>query len=224
MTSAAARQAREPATLPETSELALLRLVGLKGRAGADIVADSLSLPPEVVVASYAPLCERGLCSSANGSLRLTPAGRERLAVLLADERAHADPAAVVALYEDFCVFNAELKQIMTAWQLRRDGIANDHSDSDYDRAVLERLLDLHGRAGALMQRLAQVSPRLEGYRERLVRAAARIAAGDRSYVAKIMADSYHTVWFELHEELISLAGLTREVVARASARQTGSP
>jgi len=225
MTSAAARQAREPATPPETSELALLRLVGLKGRAGADIVADSLSLPPEVVVASYAPLCERGLCSNANGSLRLTPAGRERLAVLLADERAHADPAAVVALYEDFCVFDAELKQIMTAWQLRRDGMANDHSDSDYDRAVLDRLLGLHRRAGALMQRLAQVSPRLEAYRERLARAAARIAAGDRSYVAKIMADSYHTVWFELHEELISLAGLTREVVARASARgQTGSP
>jgi hypothetical protein len=70
------------------------------------------------------------------------------------------------------------------------------------------------------MQRLAQVSPRLEAYRERLARAAARIGAGDRSYVAKIMADSYHTVWFELHEELISLAGLTREALARASAQQ----
>jgi len=218
--SAMARQGPQPVAPAGTTDLALLRLVGLKGRASADLLADSLSLPADVVVASYGPLCERGLCSNANGSLRLTPAGRERLAVLLADERAHADPAAVVALYEDFCVFNAELKQIMTAWQLRRDGIANDHSDSDYDRAVLDRLLGLHGRTGALMQRLAQVSPRLEAYRERLARAAARIGAGDRSYVAKIMADSYHTVWFELHEELISLAGLTREALARASAQQ----
>ncbi len=30
------------------------------------------------------------------------------------------------------------------------------------------------------------------------------------------MIDSYHTVWFELHEELIALSGLTREDEAAA--------
>ena len=85
-----------------------------KGRASVDILADSLSLSSDVVVASYTPLCEGRLCTKTGGILRLTPAGRDRVALLLADERAHADPAAVIALYEDFCVFNAELKQIMT--------------------------------------------------------------------------------------------------------------
>ena len=42
------------------SELSLLRLVGLKGRASAEILADSLSLSSDVVMASYAPLCETG--------------------------------------------------------------------------------------------------------------------------------------------------------------------
>ena len=192
------------------SELALLRLVSLKGRASVDILADALSLSPDIATTSYAPLCERGLCTKTGGGFRLTPAGRDRLALMLADERAHADAAAVVALYEDFCVFDAELKQIMTAWQLKRDGIANDHADADYDRAVLQRLADLHGRLGTLMQRLAQLSPRLADYGARLSRAATRIAAGDHSYVARIISDSYHTVWFELHEDLMSLAGLTR--------------
>ena len=199
-----------PAPTVRASELSLLRLVSLKGRASIDTLADALSLSPDMATTSYAPLCEHGLCAKSGGGLRLTPAGRDRLALMLADERAHVDAAAVVALYEDFCVFNAELKQIMTAWQVKHDGMPNDHHDTDYDRAVLQRLADLHGRVGPLMQRLAQLSPRLAEYGARLGQAAARIAAGDRGYVAKIIADSYHTVWFELHEELMSLAGLTR--------------
>ena len=207
----------------DISELSLLRLVGLKGRASADILADSLSLPSDVVVASYVPLCERGLCTKTGGNLRMTASGRDRLALLLADERTHIDPAAVVALYEDFCVFNAELKQIMTAWQLKRDSMPNDHLDADYDAAVLQRLVDLHGRVGPLMQRLTRLSPRLAAYGVRLTRAAARVAAGDHSYVAKIIADSYHTVWFELHEDLMSLAGLTRKTGAPAGVPGSGS-
>jgi pyruvate,orthophosphate dikinase len=169
-----------------------------------------------VVSASYAPLCDQGLCASAGGSLRLTAAGRARLAELLAEERAHADRDAVVAFYEDFCVFNADLKQTMTAWQLKREGVANDHQDAEYDHAVLQRLAQFHQRAGPLLQRLGRLSPRLAGYAVRLDRAAERIAAGDHGYVAKLIADSYHTVWFELHEDLISLAGLTREALVRA--------
>jgi pyruvate,orthophosphate dikinase len=198
------------------SELALLRLVGLKGRASIDILADSLSLSSDLVVASYAPLCEKRLCTNASGIWRLTPAGHYRVALLLADERMHADPAAVVTLYEDFCVLNAELRQIMTAWQLKGDGRPNDHRDTDYDAGVLRRLADLHDRAGPLLQRLVQLSPRLATYAVRLDRAAARVAASERGYVARIIADSYHTVWYELHEDLISLAGLTREALSAA--------
>jgi pyruvate,orthophosphate dikinase len=170
-----------------------------------------------VALASYTALIEQGLCASARGTLRLTPEGRARLAALLAEERAHVDPSTVVAVYEDFCGFNAELKQIMTAWQLKRAGIANDHQDAGYDHAVLQRLTDLHQRAGPLRERLGHLSPRLAAYGPRLDRAAERIGAGDHSYVAKLIADSYHTVWFELHEDLISLAGLTREAIARGA-------
>ena len=104
----------------------------------------------------------------------------------------------------------------MTAWQLRSDGTPNDHRDAGYDNAVLERVADLHGRVRPLLRRLAPLSPRLAAYDARLTRAAARIAAGDHSFVARIITDSYHTVWFELHEDLMSLAGLTRQAEALA--------
>jgi pyruvate,orthophosphate dikinase len=53
--------------------------------------------------------------------------------------------------------------------------------------------------------------PRLELYRTRLERAAGLVADGDHQYIASPRLDSYHNIWFELHEDLILLAGRTRE-------------
>jgi hypothetical protein len=53
--------------------------------------------------------------------------------------------------------------------------------------------------------------PRLDAYSAKLSAALDRIHAGDAVWLARPMIDSYHTVWFELHEELIGAAGLTRE-------------
>lgn len=197
-------------------ELSLLRLLELKGRTTPDLLADSLALPASIVAASYMQLCEQGRCARTNDSLRLTHAGKAHMTLLLTEERAQTDAAAVVALYEEFCVFNAELKQIITAWQVRGDGAPNDHLDASYDTVVLQRLSDLHGRAEPLLGRLAGLAPRLAAYPVRLARARARIGAGDIAYVARILIDSYHTVWFELHKDLISLAGLNHEAEARA--------
>ena len=36
------------------------------------------------------------------------------------------------------------------------------------------------------------------------------VAGGDQRFIASPRVDSYHSVWFELHEELILLAGRTR--------------
>jgi pyruvate,orthophosphate dikinase len=53
-------------------------------------------------------------------------------------------------------------------------------------------------------------------YRQRLLRAAERVADGDTNYLASPRIDSFHNVWFELHEDLIRLAGRTREDEAAA--------
>jgi hypothetical protein len=53
-------------------------------------------------------------------------------------------------------------------------------------------------------------SGRLAAYQRRLARAAEAIAAGDNRFVSSPRVDSYHSVWFELHEELIRLAGRSR--------------
>jgi hypothetical protein len=62
--------------------------------------------------------------------------------------------------------------------------------------------------------------PRLSRYSAKLQAALDNINAGDTSWLSRPIIDSYHTVWFELHEELILAAGLTREAEAKAGEAQ----
>ena len=68
----------------------------------------------------------------------------------------------------------------------------------------------MHAEVSAWLSRQAETMTRLPSYLDRLDRAAAAIDDGDGRFVASPMLDSYHTVWFELHELLIRLAGRTR--------------
>jgi hypothetical protein len=89
--------------------------------------------------------------------------------------------------------------------------VLNDHTDADYDADVLSRLAELHLAASAWITPLLGGLPRLAAYARRLDVAAAAAAGGDSLYIASPRVDSYHGVWFELHEDLIRLAGRTRE-------------
>ena len=58
--------------------------------------------------------------------------------------------------------------------------------------------------------------PRLHRYAQRLADALANVQAGQSGYISSPILDSYHTIWFELHEELITAAGRIRAVEAAA--------
>ena len=87
----------------------------------------------------------------------------------------------------------------------------NDHADADYDAGVLERLATIHADATAWLAPIEPTLPRLGDYGVRLSRALEAAQSGDGRYVASPRVDSYHGIWFELHEDLIQLAGRTRE-------------
>ena len=46
--------------------------------------------------------------------------------------------------------------------------------------------------------------------RARCALAMARVAAGEHDFFTKPIIDSFHTVWFELHEDLLTSLGLER--------------
>ncbi|WP_454198702.1 pyruvate, phosphate dikinase [Nocardia sp. Marseille-Q1738] len=206
----------QTATVTKVPDLDLLRLIGIKGRAAHDALAAGLGAAAETVTARCEELVAAGLCAATPIGVRLTAEGRQHLEGLLATERRDTDRAAIASVYAEFCSFNGDLKTIVTAWQMKDPATVNDHADADYDGAVLARLTELHRTVQPLLRRIGEVAPRLARYAARFAHAIERIAAGDHSWVARPVLDSYHTVWFELHEDLIGLCGLSRADEAAA--------
>jgi hypothetical protein len=190
--------------MAQVNERDVLQTVRLKGRVSAADLAGALGADPSAVVDR---LVADGALLSAP-ALRLTSAGRERLAELLEAERTGVDRAAAEAVYERFTPVNADFKSALSQWQLgRASGAANPAGDAD----VLASVQDVHQRVTPVIAAAAELLPRLSRYADRLAAALRLAAAGDLAWLSRPLVDSYHTVWFELHEELIGLAGRTRE-------------
>ena len=69
---------------------------------------------------------------------------------------------------------------------------------------------ELHASIGPLIMEIAGHVDRLGAYGNRLDEALGEMRAGDTSMLASPLKESYHTVWFEYHEELIALCGRDR--------------
>lgn len=200
----------------EDLELSLLQLLRLKGRLKTGDLAGSLDHVQSKCEQLLESAVGAGHCLLKGTSAKLTPQGRERLADLLGTEREKVDQTRLQALYEEFDLHNTRFKEIITSWQVRDDGEPNDHTDAEYDAGVLAELASLHERFAALLERIVDAAPRLVHYLPRFGVALERAKAGEHQYVARPIMDSYHTVWFELHEELIGLLGRTRAEEAAA--------
>ncbi|WP_280426861.1 hypothetical protein [Nocardia carnea] len=197
-------------------ELPLLRAISLKRRLRRDELPAGTGLDESTVDAVLRVAVESGNVELVRDRLSLTATGRERLAELLDAERVGLDSEGLLAAYHDFGEHNSAFKQLVTDWQLIGGTQPNDHTDAEYDAAIIDRLAELHDRFDPLLQRIAALAPRVGLYRSRFAVALQRVQAGDHSWLAHPLGDSYHTVWFELHEDLISLCGLTRKAEAEA--------
>ncbi len=102
---------------------------------------------------------------------------------------------------------------VCTDWQvLGGEGTATDHDDAAYDGAVLDRL---HGPRRRRRARSSPTSPLPSlgtvAYEARFASALAQASTLVRSSAPPSRSsDSYHTVWFELHEDLLSSLGIER--------------
>jgi DNA-binding MarR family transcriptional regulator len=200
------------------TELSVLQAVRLKGRVSPADLAQTLCTDDAHIAEMVRRLAADGLLVE-GPTLRITPEGRAQLVELLAAERRDADPATLAAAYDEFRSINGEFKALVTDWQLK-DGQPNSHEDADYDGAVLARLDDVHQRVISIAATVTAQLPRLSGYPAKLSAALARVKAGEIPWLTRPLIDSYHTVWFELHEELILAVGLTREQAARSGDAQ----
>ena len=201
--------------MPRTSDTRLLVLHGLrlKGFAEPDAVVALTGLAEDDVVKHLDSLLDEGLVVHRDGRLtgwQVTAAGRAEQERLLADELDDVGGRdAVQGAYRRFLSLNRELLEVCTAWQLRDDAI-NDHSDAGYDEGVIDRLRALHTQVIPVLADLEATLARFAGYRVRLEAAMTKLSSGETDWFTKPLIDSYHTVWFQLHEDLLNTLGIER--------------
>lgn len=185
----------------------------LKGFADEAALADLVGLDPADVESVLGRAAEEGLVRYRDGKIcgwMPTPEGRTLHSELIVRELEATGARAVIDEgYRRFLDLNDVLKQVCTDWQLR-DGAINDHSDPAYDRTVVDRLLGVHIEAEPITKELHAALARFGRYGDRLARAARRVDAGEHEWFTGVTIDSYHTVWFQLHEDLLVTLGIDR--------------
>jgi hypothetical protein len=198
--------------------LLALHALRLRGIAEADEVAEYMEVDPEPIRAELAELADLDLVTYRRGRFAgysQTPEGRVVGERLLAEELDdHGLRPRVVAAYEEFEELNRQLLTVCTQWQLRSVGHGttdNDHTDAAHDQAVIDALVALDQHARPVLMSLEDALVRFGPHQRRLRYALDRVVAGEHDWFTKPMFPSYHSCWFELHEDLLATLGRERQ-------------
>ena len=145
----------------------------------------------------------------------LTGTGRvENERQLAAELTAYDVGGSVEAAHEAFTEENGYFLDTITKWQVRPESwdpmAANDHTDWRWDERVLSSLSARSQALQPINQQLEDRLGRFEGYHDRFAASLARAEHGQKRWVDEPGIDSCHTVWFELHEDLLATLGIER--------------
>jgi hypothetical protein len=188
--------------------------LSIKKMANAAALASAVGVPEDDIRDLLSQLVADAEAKEVRTAFVLTPKGQSVLAGQYADrfKEFRANPS-LAAAYDRFEPVNDDLKQLITEWQtmeIAGESVPNDHSNREYDERMIERLAALHEGAQEVLISFASAVPRLSRYLTRLNHALEKAEVGSIEYVSGARIDSYHTVWFELHEELLRILDRVR--------------
>ncbi len=107
----------------------------------------------------------------------------------------------VLAWYERFETLNEQFIKAVSDWQ-----------KSDNDEKALSKIVKVVERLVKATRDMLPTLPRYENYIRRFTEGVGLIDQGKLDYVCGPTLDSVHTVWFEFHEDILSVIGRPRDV------------
>ncbi|MFJ6535799.1 hypothetical protein ACIQH5_06175 [Paenarthrobacter sp. NPDC091711] len=184
--------------------LLTLHAVRLLGFADTRSVAARFSQDPGVVESQLIDAGVNGFVShstfAGTSGWSLSSLGRAENQRLLAEELDSAGARiSVMAVHDDFGDINTGVVDACSAFQLRT---------SPGDEAM-DVLIGALASWRPLEAQLSGILPRFDGYSDRLL-GALKHAVQDTAWLTATDRDSFHRVWFELHEDLIATLGIQR--------------
>lgn len=198
-------------------ELRVVHALRLKSFADTDVVAEATALDEERAKQVLDGLAKAERVKYREGRMTgwmLMPAGRIHGETLLAGQLdAAGKRAELEAIYRRFLEHNQPFLSLCTDWQVRvisGEQVPNDHGDADYDTMIIGRLADADAHMQPICADLTALFDRFAHYGPNFADALAKLQSGDITWFTKPMIESYHTVWFELHEDLLASLGIDR--------------
>ena len=107
---------------------------------------------------------------------------------------------AILAWYDRFEAINDQFIKQVSEWQ-----------STDGDDRIQGRMIKTVGRLTRNIHELTPLIPRYNIYIDRFAASVALVDQGEKDYVCKPTLDSVHNVWFEFHEDILSVIGRPRD-------------
>lgn len=197
-----------------------LHVLRVRGVTPTAEIAIATGLDEEVVAALMEDHLAHDFVILREGNLpgwALTRFGRDEDAQLARHELVAAHARELVeSSYHEFLLLNPGLLRLCTDWQLfppldnKTPPELNTHEDAAYDAEIVDRLRKVDSEVQPICAGLGDALARFGSYGRRLAAARARVEDGEHDWMTKPMIDSYHSVWFELHEDLLATLGIER--------------
>lgn len=191
----------------EPADLDIMLALRIRGPQTTGDIARLLDSRRRAVDDRVAVLVRHAVVEPVGSAWRITRSGRTVCDNLLAELRTTVVVAALDRLYVKFVPLNDRIKAVLTTWQLRSvpggGFLINTHDDPAYDDSVMARLAEAHAHAQGWLAEIATLIPTFGRRTALLNDALYRAKAGQTEYVMSPWVNSYHSIWFEVHEELL---------------------
>lgn len=187
------------------AELTALHALRTNGFLDTARLADILGTDADRVAALLDVLAARGevrrLERPRARGWSLLSAGRKRHADAFA-ELDH-DMTALRSSYDRLLPLNRRFKNLCTTWQ-------NSTDSGGSPAPVMTELGEIHHGVLRIVADAAAEATWFAGYPDRFTAAFANVRSGDHRFLTGTQVDSYHSIWFALHEDFLVTLGIDR--------------
>lgn len=188
-------------TIADERAFRVLNGAHLKKLANAEEIASAAGVDPEFARSVLGSAVDNGWAIDMDGKYLLLPDGTATVQGFYRHAyQAHRSNSQIVSWYDRFETLNEQFIKQVTDWQI-----------AGGDEKTEEKLIKTVERLTRSMQEIIPAIPRYDVYIRRFENSIALADRGEKDYICKPTIDSVHNIWFEFHEDILSVLGRPRD-------------
>jgi predicted transcriptional regulator len=182
-------------------EFCVLNGAHLKKMATVEEIGSAVGIDPATVATVLEAAATSGLVMNMEGKYLLLPEGTSAVHDYYRNAyEALRSSAPLIAWYDRFEAVNEQFIKQVSDWQ-----------SIEGEERIQGRLIKTVERLMKNLKEIIPDIPRYANYVRRFTDSVALVDAGNKDYVCKPTIDSIHNVWFEFHEDILSVLGRPRD-------------